>query len=246
MTNQARKIYYTLTDEAPALATVSLLPIIKAFASPAGVEVELRDISLAGRILAAFPESLTEKQRQNDDLAFLGQLATTPDANIIKLPNISASIPQLAAAIKELQEHGYKVPDYPMDPKTDQEKEIKNRYGKILGSAVNPVLREGNSDRRSAACVKEYAKKHPHSMGKWEKTSKCHVAHMTENDFFGSETSHIAAQDGAVKIVHVGKDGKETILKDKIALQAGDVIDGASMSKKALRSFIEAQIKEAK
>ncbi len=246
MTNQARKIYYTLTDEAPALATVSLLPIIKAFAKPAEVEVELRDISLAGRILAAFPESLTDKQRKSDDLAFLGKLATTPDANIIKLPNISASIPQLTAAIKELQEHGYKVPDYPMDPKTDQEKEIKNRYGKILGSAVNPVLREGNSDRRSAACVKEYAKKHPHSMGKWEKTSKCHVAHMTDKDFFGSELSHIVAADGAAKIVHVDRDGKETVLKEKIALQAGDVIDASCMSKKALCSFIEAQIKEAK
>ncbi|RCK80619.1 MAG: Isocitrate dehydrogenase [NADP] [Candidatus Ozemobacter sibiricus] len=246
MTTQAPKIYYTKTDEAPALATVSLLPIIEAFAKPAGIDLELRDISLAGRILAAFPEYLTPEQRRSDDLAFLGKMATTPDANIIKLPNISASVPQLTAAIKELQDKGFKVPDYPAEPKTDAEKDIKARYGKVLGSAVNPVLREGNSDRRSAACVKEYARKHPHSMGAWSKDSKCHVAHMSRDDFFGSEQSKVIETAGTVKIVHIGKDGKETVLKEKITVTAGEVIDAATMNVKSLRQFIAEQIEDAK
>ncbi len=246
MTTQAPKIYYTKTDEAPALATVSLLPVIEAFTKPAGIEIELRDISLAGRILATFPEYLTEAQRHSDDLAFLGKLATTPDANIIKLPKISASVPQLSAAIKELQDKGFKVPDYPAEPKTDEEKEIKARYGKVLGSAVNPVLREGNSDRRSAACVKEYARKNPHSMGAWSKTSKCHVAHMDSDDFFGSEKSVVVEKAGPVKIVHVAKDGKETVLKEKVNVTAGEVIDAATMNVKALRKFIAEQIEDAK
>ncbi|NLI77852.1 MAG: NADP-dependent isocitrate dehydrogenase [Candidatus Riflebacteria bacterium] len=246
MTTQSVKIYYTHTDEAPALATVSLLPIIKTFTSPAGIEFERRDISLAGRILAAFPENLTPAQRQSDDLAFLGKMATTPEANIIKLPNISASVPQLTAAIKELQDHGYKVPDYPAEPKTDQEKEIKARYGKVLGSAVNPVLREGNSDRRSAACVKAYAKKNPHSMGAWREDSKCHVAHMDSQDFYGTEKSVVIEKAGPVKIVHVAKDGKETVLKDKLATTAGEVVDAATMSRQALRKFLAAQIEDAK
>lgn len=246
MTTQAPKIYYTKTDEAPALATVSLLPIIEAFAKPAGIEFELRDISLAGRILAAFPEHLTPEQRRSDDLAFLGKMATTPDANIIKLPNISASVPQLTAAIKELQDKGFKVPDYPAEPKTEAEKDIKARYGKVLGSAVNPVLREGNSDRRSAACVKEYARKHPHSMGAWSKDSKCHVAHMRSGDFFGSEQSKVIETAGTVKIVHIGKDGQETVLKDKITVTAGEVIDAATMNVKSLRQFIAEQIDDAK
>ncbi len=246
MTTQSVKIYYTHTDEAPALATASLLPIIKAFTSPAGIEFERRDISLAGRILAAFPEYLEPGQRQSDDLAFLGKLATTPEANIIKLPNISASVPQLTAAIKELQDHGYKVPDYPAEPKTDQEKEIKARYGKVLGSAVNPVLREGNSDRRSAACVKAYARKNPHSMGAWSKDSKCHVAHMDSQDFYGSEKSVVIEKAGPVKIVHVAKDGRETVLKDKLATTAGEVLDAATMSRQALRTFLAAQIDDAK
>jgi isocitrate dehydrogenase len=246
MTTQGTKIYYTKTDEAPALATVSLLPIIDAFAAAAGIPVELRDISLAGRILARFPENLTPEQRYNDDLAFLGDLATKPEANIVKLPNISASIPQLTATIKELQDRGYKVPDFPGDPKTDAEKEIKARYAKILGSAVNPVLREGNSDRRVADPVKDYARKHPHSMGAWAKDSKCHVAHMTADDFFGSEKSVVVEKAGPVKIVFVAKNGPETVLKEKTTLQANEIIDAARMSKKALRTFIAEQIADAK
>lgn len=246
MTSSPVKIYYTKTDEAPALATASLLPIIQTFTAPAGITVELRDISLAGRILAAFPENLTPEQRHSDDLAFLGNMANQPDANIIKLPNISASIPQLQAAIKELQAHGYLVPEYPADPKTDQEKDIKARYAKILGSAVNPVLREGNSDRRVADPVKEYARKNPHSMGAWAKDSKCHVAHMTDKDFFGSEKSVVVEKAGPVKIVFVDNAGKETVLKDKLQLEAEEVIDAATMSRKALRAFIDEQIADAK
>ncbi len=246
MTAKSVKIYYTHTDEAPALATVSLLPIIQSFSAPAGIEFERRDISLAGRILANFPEQLTPEQRKSDDLAFLGDLANTPEANIVKLPNISASVPQLTAAIKELQSHGYKVPDFPVEPKTDAEKEIKARYAKILGSAVNPVLREGNSDRRVAAPVKDYARKNPHSMGAWTRDSKCHVAHMTSEDFFGSEKSAVAERACTVKIVFTGKDGKETILKDKLSLQKDEVIDGARMSRKALREFIAEQVSDAK
>ncbi len=245
MTN-APTIIYTITDEAPALATYSLLPIIQAFAKPAGVNVETKDISLAGRILANFPEHLSPQQRQSDDLAELGTLAQTPEANIIKLPNISASIPQLQAAIKELQEHGYAVPEYPADPKNDAEKEIKARYAKVLGSAVNPVLREGNSDRRVAAPVKEYARKNPHSMGKWSPDSKSHVAHMADGDFYSSEKSYVAPKAGSVKIEFAGKDGSITVLKENTALQAGEVIDAAVMSCKALRAFYADQIADAK
>jgi len=240
------KIIYTLTDEAPRLATYSLLPIIQAFTKAAGVTVETSDISLAGRILANFPENLTAAQKVGDCLAELGALTLKPEANIIKLPNISASIPQLKAAIKELQSQGYKVPDYPEDAKTDAEKEIKTRYGKVLGSAVNPVLREGNSDRRAAASVKQYARKHPHRMGKWEKTSKTRVAHMTSGDFYGSEKSLTVPEATSTRIEFVGKDGKVTVLKDKLALKAGEVIDAAVMSRRALRKFYAEQIDAAK
>lgn len=246
MTNKTSRIIYTITDEAPALATYSLLPIIKAYTGPAGVTVETRDISLAGRILANFPDNLTEDQKIADHLAELGELAKTPEANIIKLPNISASIPQLTAAIKELQEQGYDVPNYPAEPKTEAEKEIKERYAKILGSAVNPVLREGNSDRRVADAVKEYAKKNPHSMGAWSADSKTHVAHMSEGDFYGSEKSVIIDNATKVKIELEGADGQKTVLKEGLALQASEVIDAAVMSKKALRSFLEKEIADAK
>lgn len=246
MTNKTSRIIYTITDEAPALATYSLLPIIEAYTKPAGVTVETRDISLAGRILANFPENLTDSQKIGDHLAELGELAKTPEANIIKLPNISASIPQLTAAIKELQSQGYNVPNYTADPKTDAEKEAKARYAKILGSAVNPVLREGNSDRRVADAVKEYARKNPHSMGAWSSDSKSHVAHMTEGDFYGSEKSVIIEKAGSVKIEFVGADGKAVTLKEKLALKAGEVIDASVMSKKALRSFLEKEIADAK
>jgi isocitrate dehydrogenase len=246
MATQGPKIYYTKTDEAPALATVSLLPIVETFAAPAGINLELRDISLAGRILATFPEQLSPEQRRSDDLAFLGDMANKPEANIVKLPNISASLPQLAAAIKELQEKGFKVPDYPVEPKTDQEKDVKARYAKILGSAVNPVLREGNSDRRVADPVKEYARKHPHSMGAWAKDSKCHVSHMKADDFFGTEKSVIMDKAGPVRIVLVAKDGKETVLKEKINLEAEEVIDSSCLSVKALRKFIAEEIDDAK
>ncbi|WP_210488089.1 NADP-dependent isocitrate dehydrogenase [Rufibacter aurantiacus] len=240
------KIIYTITDEAPALATQSFLPIVKAFTKAADIEVETRDISLAGRILATFPDHLRENQAQNDDLAYLGELAKTPEANIIKLPNISASIPQLTAAIKELQAQGYNIPDYPADAKTDAEKEIKTRYGKVLGSAVNPVLREGNSDRRVADAVKQYARKNPHSMGAWTSDSKSHVAHMDGGDFYGSEQSVVVEQPTEVRIEFVAADGTTTVLKDKLALKAGEVIDASRMSKKALRAFYEKEIADAK
>ena len=246
MTPSELKICYTKTDEAPALATVSLLPIIETFTAPAGIKMELRDISLSGRILATFPENLSTEQRQSDDLAFLGDLANKPEANIVKLPNISASLPQLNATIKELQSLGYKVPDYPVEPKTEQEIEIKNRYAGILGSAVNPVLRQGNSDRRVASPVKNYAKNHPHSMGAWSKDSKSHVSHMESDDFFGSEKSVIIEKAGPVKIVFTGKDGSEIVLKEKVNLQAEEVIDASTMSAKALRKFIAEQIEDAK
>jgi isocitrate dehydrogenase len=238
-------IIYTLTDEAPALATYSLLPIIRTFAQPAGINVETRDISLAGRIIANFPEKLTDSQRQSDALAELGELAQTPEANIIKLPNISASIPQLHAAIKELQAQGYDVPDYPEDARTDADKAIKLRYAKVLGSAVNPVLREGNSDRRVAAPVKEYAKKHPHSMGVWASDSKSHVAHMSDGDFYASEKSALIETAGSVRIEFVGVDSSVQVLKEKTALQAGEVIDAAVMRCSALRSFFAEQIEDA-
>jgi isocitrate dehydrogenase len=240
------KIYYTKTDEAPALATVSLLPIVQAFTAPAGIEIELRDISLAGRILAAFPERLMAAQRQADDLCFLGQLATRPEANIVKLPNISASLPQLLAAIKELQEKGYQVPDYPADPRDDAGKDLRARYAKILGSAVNPVLREGNSDRRVAAPVKAFARKHPHSMGAWAKDSKCHVAHMDADDFFGSERSVVVDQATTAQIVFTDASGARKVLKDSLKLTAGEIVDGAVMRVKALRTFLAAQVEDAR
>ena len=246
MAKQEPKILWTKTDEAPALATYSLLHIVQAFTRAAGVVVETRDISLAGRIIANFPENLTENQRIPDHLTQLGELATTPEANIIKLPNISASVPQLKAAIKELQSQGYNIPDYPEDPKTDAEKEIKTRYGKVLGSAVNPVLREGNSDRRAAASVKNYARKNPHKMGAWNADSKTHVAHMSGGDFYGSEKSTTITGAGAVKIEFVGQDGKTTVLKEKTTLKVGEVIDAAVMSRRELRKFYEEQIEDAK
>jgi isocitrate dehydrogenase len=240
------KIIYTLTDEAPALATYSLLPIVEAFARSAGVAVETRDISLAGRIIAAFPEFLTDGQKIGPALAELGELATKPEANIIKLPNISASIPQLKAAIKELQQQGYKLPDYPDEAHNEQERDIKARYDKIKGSAVNPVLREGNSDRRAPLSVKNYARKHPHKMGAWSADSKSHVAHMESGDFYGSEKSALIAEAGNVQIALVGADGKTTVLKEKTAVKAGEIIDAAVMSKKVLRQFLEAQVVDAK
>ncbi len=243
---QSTKIIYTHTDEAPALATQSLLPIIRAFTRAAGIVIEKKDISLAGRILANFPDTLTASQRQSDALAELGSLVKTPEANIIKLPNISASIPQLVAAIEELQKHGYAVPDFPEEPKTDQERETRATYAKILGSAVNPVLREGNSDRRVAAPVKEYAKKHPHSMGEWTADSKSHVAHMSDGDFFGSEQSQVMVKADTVRIELVGSDGTTTVLKESLSLQAQEIIDASVMSRSALRKFLAQQIEDAK
>ncbi|MBV6806019.1 NADP-dependent isocitrate dehydrogenase [Xanthomonas euvesicatoria] len=240
------KILYTLTDEAPYLATQSLLPIIDAYTDTAGIVVETRDISLAGRILALFPEHLSDTQKIADDLAELGELATTPEANIIKLPNISASVPQLKAAIKELQGQGYALPAYPDEPKDAAEKDIKARYDKVKGSAVNPVLREGNSDRRAPLSVKNYARKHPHRMGKWSSDSKSHVSHMESGDFFGSEQSTTLADAGTLKIEFVGNDGSSTVLKDKVAVKAGEIVDAAVLSRRALASFIDAQIADAK
>jgi len=244
MTN-APTIIYTITDEAPALATYSLLPIVQAFAKPAGIDVITKDISLAGRIIANFPDVLTPEQRQSDALAELGELAQTPEANIIKLPNISASIPQLQAAIKELQSHGYAVPDYPEDASTDAASQIKARYARVLGSAVNPVLREGNSDRRVAAPVKQYARKNPHSMGKWSPDSKSHVAHMNDGDFYSSEKSTVMTAADTVRIEFVGSDGAVKVLKEKTALQAGEIIDASVMRCVQLRRFFAEQIAEA-
>ncbi len=240
------EILWTKVDEAPALATYSLLPIVKAFVGAAGVSVKLKDISLAGRILANFPEKLSPAQKHSDELAELGALATRPEANIIKLPNISASIPQLKAAIKELQGKGYDIPDYPEDARTEAEKDVKARYGRVLGSAVNPVLREGNSDRRAAGAVKQYARNHPHKMGAWTPDSKSHVAHMTSGDFYGSEVSTTVESATNARIELVGADGKISVLKDKLALKAGEVIDAAVMSRKALRAFFAAEIEAAK
>ncbi len=236
-------IIYTKVDEAPALATHSLLPIINAFLRTSGITIETRDISLAGRIIANFPDNLTEDQKQADDLAELGRLAKTPEANIIKLPNISASIPQLKAAIKELQDKGYDIPDYPAD---GENPDIKARYAKVLGSAVNPVLREGNSDRRAAVAVKEYAKKHPHSMGAWSADSKSHVATMSSGDFASNEKSKTMIEATDAKIEFVDKDGNVTVLKESTPLLAGEVIDATLMSKKALTAFLAAQIEDAK
>ena len=240
------KIIYTITDEAPALATRSFLPIVKAFTASSGIGLETKDISLAARILAVFPDFLTEDQRVSDDLAYLGELAKTPEANIIKLPNISASVPQLKAAIKELQAKGYAIPDYPEEVTNDKEKDAKQRYDKIKGSAVNPVLREGNSDRRAPKAVKNYAKKNPHSMGAWSKDSKSHVATMTEGDFAHNEKSVTLDNATTIKIVHTDASGNETILKDNLGLLKGEIIDGTVLSKKALLTFLEAQIKDAK
>ncbi len=240
------KILYTKTDEAPALATYSFLPIVKAFTAKAGIDVETRDISLAGRILATFPDFLNEEQKMGDALAELGELAKTPEANIIKLPNISASIPQLKAAIAELQAAGFAVPSYPEEPKNDEETAIKGRYDKIKGSAVNPVLREGNSDRRAPKAVKNYARKHPHSMGQWTAESKSHVSSMSEGDFYGSEVSTTIAAPCAADIVFTGNDGTTKTLKAGITLQAGEVIDASAISMNTLKSFLAEQIKDAK
>ena len=239
-------IIYTLTDEAPALATRSLLPIIRAFTKSSGVTIELQDISLAGRIIANFPEKLTDEQKQNDALAELGKLAKTPAANIIKLPNISASIPQLTDAIQELQDNGYDIPDFPEEPRTDEEKALRARFAKVLGSAVNPVLREGNSDRRVAAPVKAYAKANPHSMGEWSGDSKSHVASMPDGDFCGSEQSYTIPAAGTVSIELVTPDGASTtVLKDNLPLQQNEVIDASRMSCRALRDFLAQQIDDA-
>ncbi|MRM93932.1 NADP-dependent isocitrate dehydrogenase [Riemerella anatipestifer] len=240
------KIYYTLTDEAPMLATHSFLPMVKAFTKSADIQIEVPDISLSGRILANFPEVLTEEQRIPDALTQLGELATKPEANIIKLPNISASIPQLNEAIEELQKKGFNVPNYPAEPKTEEEKEIKAKYAKVLGSAVNPVLREGNSDRRAPKAVKNYAKANPHKMGKWMSDSKTDVAHMNQGDFYGTETSTTVEKDGKFKIVFFGNDGSEKVLKDYASLQAGEIIDSSVMNINALKTFVKEAIQEAK
>ena len=244
MAQETPDIIYTIVDEAPELARGSLLPIISSFSDAAGVSVATKDISLAGRILALFPDLLSEDQRVTDDLAELGQLVKTPDANVIKLPNISASVPQLEAAIKELQSQGYPIPVYPADPQTDEEKAIRAKYDTVKGSAVNPVLREGNSDRRSAKAVKEYAKANPHRMGEWTSASKTTVAAMPGDDFFANETSATitAAQAGGAKIVFTAKDGSETVLKDGLSYLEGEVVDATFMSAKALRSYIKAEV----
>ncbi|MEN1944595.1 NADP-dependent isocitrate dehydrogenase [Luteimonas sp. MJ293] len=242
----APKIIYTLTDEAPYLATQSLLPIVQAFTSTAGIAVETRDISLSGRILAQFPDRLKPEQQVADHLTELGELAKTPEANIIKLPNISASDPQLRAAIRELQDKGYDVPDYPAEPKDEAEREIRTRYGRVMGSAVNPVLREGNSDRRAPKSVKDYARKHPHRMGKWSADSKSHVAHMSDGDFYSSERSATMAAAGELKIEFVGADGSRRALRDPVKVQEGEIVDAARMSRKALAAFMAEQIEDAK
>ncbi|ATX79642.1 isocitrate dehydrogenase [Mariprofundus aestuarium] len=246
MTTKTPTIIYTKTDEAPALATYSLLPVVQAFTKAANVCVETKDISLAGRIIANFPEKLNENQKLPDALTELGELAKTPDANIIKLPNISASIPQLIAAIKELQAHGFDIPDYPEDAQSSAEQAIKSRYAKVLGSAVNPVLREGNSDRRVADAVKQFAKDNPHSMGAWSSNSKSHVAHMSEGDFYGSEKSLIIKHACNYSINLTDAKGNNTTLKESAPLQAGEVIDAAVMSRRALRDFYAAEIDDAK
>jgi len=241
-----KKIIWTNIDEAPALATYSFLPIVRAFTTGTGVAVETRDISLAGRILANFPENLAEGQRVPDDLSHLGELTLSPDANIIKLPNISASIPQLKEAIKELQDQGYNIPDYPEVATTETEKAVQARYSKALGSAVNPVLREGNSDRRAPLAVKNFAKKNPHKLGAWTPDSKAEVTHMSGGDFYGNEKSIVVDAGGAFKIELAGKDGKTTILKDGLTAAPGEILDGTFMSVKALREFYEEQIEDAK
>jgi isocitrate dehydrogenase len=240
------KIVYTLTDEAPALATASLLPILRAFAVAAGVEVEVRDISLAGRILAQFPDRLDEDQRVADALSELGELAEEPEANIIKLPNISASVPQLKAAIDELQGQGFAIPDYPENPRDDEQRDARSRYDKVKGSAVNPVLRQGNSDRRAPASVKDYAREHPHSMGAWSADSRSHVSTMSDGDFRSTELSVTVADDGVVRIEQVAADGTVTVLKERTPVLAGEVLDGAVMRRAALQEFLAAQLADAK
>src|SRR5260370_175378 len=239
------EIVWTKVDEAPALATFSLPPIVEPFVGPAGVKMKLKDMSLTGRIIANFADKLTPAQKINDELAELGQLAMRPEANIIKLPNISASIPQLKAAIKELQSKGYDVPNYPDSDATPADKEIRARYGKVLGSAVNPVLREGNSDRRAAGAVKQYARNNPHKMGAWTKDSKTRVAHMSGGDFYGSEVATTIAAPTNARIELVGSDGAVTVLKAKTPLQTGEIIDASVMNRKALRAFFAAQLDAA-
>jgi isocitrate dehydrogenase len=245
MSAEQPTIIYTLTDEAPLLATYAFLPIVQAFTEPAGIKVETRDISVTARILAEFADYLTDSQRVSDDLADLARLTQLPDTNIIKLPNISASVPQLTAAIKELQEKGYAIPDYPADPKTDEEREINERYAKCLGSAVNPVLREGNSDRRAPRAVKEYARKHPHSMGKWSMASRTHMACMRHGDFYDDEVSMTLDRDRDVKMELMTKRGEAIVLKPKVSLEAGDIVDAMALSKNALCEFYEEQIEDA-
>lgn len=239
-------IVYTYTDEAPALATHSLLPIIQAFTKSSGVEFITSDISLASRVLSQFDEYLTEDQKRPDSLAQLGELVKQPDANVIKLPNISASMPQLLATIKELQDNGYAIPDYPLDPQTDSEKDIQARYDRVKGSAVNPVLREGNSDRRAPKAVKNFAKKFPHSMGAWSKDSKTHVATMSGNDFFANEKSITVPNATTVNIVFTDKAGNKTELRKPLALQAGEILDATVMNKNALVAFLNEQVADAK
>ena len=245
MSGQQPTIIYTLTDEAPLLATYAFLPIVRAFTEPAGIKIETSDISVAARILAEFADYLTEEQRVPDNLAELGRLTQSPDTNIIKLPNISASVPQLVAAVKELQGKGFKLPDYPQNPKTDEEHEIRNRYAKCLGSAVNPVLREGNSDRRAPRAVKEYARKHPHSMAEWSQASRTHVATMRHGDFYHGEKSMTLDRARDVKMELVTRSGKAIVLKPKVSLLDGDIIDSMFMSKKALCEFYEAEMQDA-
>ena len=246
MTTSPLKIIWTKTDEAPMLASYSLLPILQAFTQDSGISIESRDISLSGRILSSFPDKLTENQKVPDELMILGEMTQDPEANIIKLPNISASIPQLKAAIAELQSHGFNIPNYPENPENETETNIKNRYAKVLGSAVNPVLREGNSDRRAATAVKNYARRHPHSMGAWSSDSKSHVATMNGGDFFANEKSTTIKESISAKIEFVAADGKSTVLKDNITLEAAEIVDATFMSNKALDMFLYQQIQDAK
>ena len=246
MTTSPLKIIWTKTDEAPMLASYSLLPIVQAFTQDTGISIESRDISLSGRILSSFPDKLTENQKVPDELKILGELTQDPEANIIKLPNISASIPQLKAAIAELQSHGFNIPDYPESPQNETETNIKNRYAKVLGSAVNPVLREGNSDRRAANAVKNYARRHPHSMGAWSADSKSHVATMNGGDFFANEKSTTIKESTSAKIEFVAADGNSTVLKDNLSLEAAEIVDATFMSNKALDTFLDQQIRDAK
>ena len=245
---QQPEIFYTITDEAPALATASFLPVVKYFAKSAGITIGTKNISLASRIIANFPDSLTVEQKQPDALAALGELVKRPTANVIKLPNISASIPQLKAAIAELQEQGYDIPDYPEAPQTEAQKDIQARYKTVLGSAVNPVLRDGNSDRRPPAAVKEYARKHPHKMGKWDPDSKTHVTYMDDGDFFSNESSVTISGPSVVnaRIEFFSEDLQLTVLKDNLSLQGGEIVDATFMSRTALRAFLAEQIADAK